>query len=166
MGRTSTADWRQARLPFLRGLAKPSALQRLLLDLIAHPGRTPKQDRQLESLWKAERADALADQQRQVAYRIVKDKASEKKRARDRRLIEMGALVEIAELTSDRGALLGGLLVLARSLKGAEGPALFARYKLEGDAVLKSREQARLARRRTSSNRDGTDEPDGSPSPA
>ena len=57
MGRTSTADWRQARLPFLRGLAKPSALQRLLLDLIAHPGRTPKQDRQLESLWKAERAD-------------------------------------------------------------------------------------------------------------
>lgn len=138
-----TEDWRIGRLAFLRGLSRPSDAQRMLLQLLDQPERSAKQARDLETLWRLERVNEKADQARVKAYRIVNEKRSTERKARDRRLIQLGALAEMAGLDVDRGLALGAFLFAAEQLQGNRGQVLAAEFKWRGDTMLKEREEVR-----------------------
>jgi hypothetical protein len=141
-----TEDWRAERLAFLRGLSKPSDAQRMLLSLVELPERSAKQMRELETLWRLERINERAESVRVKAYRIVNAKRSTDRKARDRRLIQLGALAEMAGLDVDRGLALGAFLYAAEHLQGDRGQVLTAEFKWRGDAMLKEREKVRKTR--------------------
>jgi hypothetical protein len=114
-----------------------------LLQLADLPQRSRHEDRQLAALVKLERVTERAEKAKVKAYKIVREKEDAARRARNRRLILQGALVDIAGLADlDRGVLLGGLLHLAETFGGAEGSRLQARFKARGDALLAQRERA------------------------
>jgi len=63
------------------------------------------------------------------------------RKARTRKLIELGGLVEIVGLGDvDKGALVGGLLKIAKDLEGREKSIMFGVHKRSGDAFLAARE--------------------------
>jgi hypothetical protein len=135
-------EWITARLAYLRGLKSPSELQRLMMLLADKPDRTPEEDRKLNAVVRAERAAVFAAKARMEATNIVNNKdrgkkAAEKK-ARDHRLIELGALFDLAGIgNQDRGALLGALLGMAK----IEDADRWGQWKRAGDALLAERER-------------------------
>jgi hypothetical protein len=113
-----------------------------LLVLVDHAEKTAADNRKLEVLWRAERAEERAQATRTNAARVVNADKEAAKKARNHRLIEQGALQDIAGLESwDRGTLLGALLGLAQ----INDPERLARWKAMGDAELALREQTRKA---------------------
>ena len=138
----NAGEWRQQRLAYIRGLKNPTPHQRLLLVLVDHAEKTATDNRKLEVLWRAERAEERAQATRTNAARVVNADKEAAKKARNHRLIEQGALQDIAGLESwDRGTLLGALLGLAQ----INDPERLARWKAMGDAELALREQTRKA---------------------
>lgn len=133
--------WLADRLAYLRGLKSPSDTQRLLLFISDKPDRTPEDERKLAALIRAERAADRAQRARAAAGRLIAaDKEAERK-ARTRKLIELGGLVEIAGLTEmDRGTLLGLMLAGAGA---ANDPERAASWKTRGDAAIAEREKGK-----------------------
>lgn len=94
-----------------------------------------------ENLEKAKRAKAELVKLRREQER--KDKASARK-ARNRALFQVGELVELAGLLDcDKGALLGGLLTVAKTLELGPESSRFQEWKQSGDALLAEREKTR-----------------------
>lgn len=94
-----------------------------------------------ENLEKAKIAKAELVKLRREQER--KDKASARK-ARNRVLFQVGGLVELAGLLDcDKGALLGGLLAVAKALENGPESARFQEWKQFGDARLAEREKTR-----------------------
>ncbi|MBU2718930.1 conjugal transfer protein TraD [Acidithiobacillus ferridurans] len=94
-----------------------------------------------ESLAKAKTAKSALDKIRRDQDR--KEKIAARK-ARNHALFMVGGLAEIAGLLdTDKGALLGGLLAIADSLKAGPGSSRFQQWKSTGDALLAEREAAR-----------------------
>ncbi|MDX5936768.1 conjugal transfer protein TraD [Acidithiobacillus thiooxidans] len=90
-----------------------------------------------ENLEKAKIAKAELVKLRREQER--KDKASARK-ARNRVLFQVGGLVELAGLLDcDKGALLGGLLTVAKTLEDGPESARFQEWKQSGDALLAER---------------------------
>ena len=146
----NAGEWRQQRLAYIRGLKNPTRHQKLLLVLVGHTERTDAETRKLEVLWRAERAEERAQATRTNAARVVNADDEAARKARNHRLIEQGALQDIAGLESwDRGTLLGALLGLAQ----INDPERLARWKAMGDAELALREQNRKAMGVNASNR-------------
>lgn len=144
---TTNTDWLASRVQFIKGLKSPSDSQRLLVQLYEASTRTAKQDRELSALAKLERINDKADAARQQAQRILVDKRQRDRKEREHRLIQVGALVEIAGFDSiDKGMLLGGFLHLAEQLRGPHSQDLLQTFKMRGDQILKQREDARQAR--------------------
>ena len=129
------------RLLYLRGLKSPSDAQRLILLLAEKTDRSPADEKRLAALWDAEfatakAAEAIAQAKRQAAAIVGEEKERERK-ARNHRLIQLGALLEIAGIdTQDRGALLGAFLGLANVTDSTK----WASWKQTGDAELAKRE--------------------------
>ena len=94
-----------------------------------------------ESLAKAKSAKSALDKIRRDQDR--KEKIADRK-ARNHALFMVGGLAEIAGLLeSDKGALLGGLLAIAKSLKAGPDSTRFQEWKNTGDALLAEREAGR-----------------------
>ena len=105
------SDWLQQKITYLAALKKPSDTQVLLLELAKLEQRTPEQEKIFNSLIKAEKAQDRANQQKLAVRKLLNaDKETERK-ARTKRLIELGALFEISGLDQrDPAELLGILL--------------------------------------------------------
>lgn len=96
-----------------------------------------------ESLAKARTAKSALDKIRRDQDR--KEKIAARK-ARNHALFMVGGLAEIAGLLeSDKGALLGGLLAIAKSLNAGPDSTRFQEWKNAGDALLAEREAARIS---------------------
>jgi hypothetical protein len=134
-------DWLPARMAYLRGLKSPSEMQRLFLLLADKPNRTPVEEKNLNAVIRAEKAAEFAARARQEAANLVnaekKAQAEVERKARTKRLIELGALFDLAGIGGqDRGALLGALLGMAK----IEDADRWGQWKRAGDALLAERE--------------------------
>jgi len=87
---------------------------------------------------------SLAEKERRLkeARRDISRKEREAARkARAHALIQLGGLIELAGLGDvDKGALLGGLLKIAKDLEGREKSLMFGVFKKNGDAFLAAKE--------------------------
>ena len=124
-------QWRDERLVMLRALASPTEHQRVLLALVdridtdgAAP-LSPAEKRQLEALWKLERAADQAQAARAALASLAEDDRKRKRKERDHRVYQRGALLGTAGILDfdtgefrtdgfDDATLLGALLGLAR----------------------------------------------------
>ena len=94
-----------------------------------------------ESLEKAKSAKAELDKLRKEQDRKAKSAA---RKARNNALFKVGSLVELAGLLdSDKGALLGGLMAVAKTLEYGPESSRFQEWKQTGDARLAEREKTR-----------------------
>ena len=94
-----------------------------------------------ESLAKAKSAKSALDKIRRDQDRKEKIAAG---KARNHALFMVGGLAEIAGLLElDKGALLGGLLAIAKSLNAGPDSPRFQEWKNTGDALLAEREAVR-----------------------
>lgn len=87
-----------------------------------------------------EKLETLERKQREISNKLAKEKArlkAQERKQRTRRLIEIGGLAEIAEISLlDRGAVLGAMLEVAHLLKD---PPTFEMLKSKGDSTLLER---------------------------
>lgn len=103
--------WLDDKITYLSALKNPNDAQRLLLELSQLNSRTEQQDKKLNALIKAEKAQDRANKQKLVVRKLLNaDKETERK-ARTKRLIEHGALFEIAGLDQRDHAELLGILI-------------------------------------------------------
>ncbi len=135
-------EWLAARLAYLRGLKSPTEMQRLLLLLADKPDRTSEEERKFNAVVRAEKAADFAAKARSEAANLInaekRAQAEAERKARAKRLIELGALFDLAGLDGqDRGALLGALLGVAKTLGDAPR---WEQWKSSGDALLAERE--------------------------
>ena len=137
--------WAVEKIEELRGIKNPTDGQRLALLLADKADRSDAETRNLQALLKAERAADRARSARAAAARLVANASEAERKARTRKMIELGGLVELAGLADlDRGALLG--LLLAAAKQAGDSDALAA-AKRAGDALLTSREADRKAKK-------------------
>ena len=135
-------EWLNARLAYLRGLKSPTEMQKFLMLLADKPDRTAEEEKKLNAVIRAEKAAVFAAKARMDATNIVNNKDREKKKAdkkaRNHRLIQLGALFDLAGIgDQDRGALLGALLGMA-NVKESDR---WANWKRQGDALLAEKER-------------------------
>lgn len=136
-------DWRASRVPYLRGLPRPSVTQQRLLELIDKSDKTADELRDLETLWKAEAAVYRADRAKADARAVVYGQRISARKARTHRLVELGALVAMSGMDQDRGLVLGALMEIAEQLRQPGSESAAARYKNRGDKRLAEQEQLR-----------------------
>ncbi len=134
-------EWIAARLAYLRGLKSPTEMQRLLMLLADKPDRTPEEEKKFNAVVRAEKAADFAAKARSEAANLInaekRAQAEAERKARTKRLIELGALFGLAGLDGqDRGALLGALLGMAK----VEDADRWGQWKRAGDALLAERE--------------------------
>lgn len=139
-------DWITDRLAYLRALKTPSAAQRMLLQLADLPERSRQEEREFKALLQLERVNERAEKAKVRAYKIVREKEDAGRRQRTRRLIELGALFDLAGIGDvDRGVLLGGLIEIAEDFRAPTSGRVQARFKARGDALLADRERGRIS---------------------
>jgi len=134
-------------LNFLKALSRPADYQKLLIELYEKAGRTAVEDRKLSALIRTEKASIRAgkakkDMQNLLNAEKAKEKALERK-ARTRRLIELGALFDIANLGHHGPAALAGML---SSIKIAPDDPRWLNWHKQGVAILQERKQAKNAK--------------------
>lgn len=135
-------DWTKDRVAYLKGLKTRTDHQELLVLLFDKPDRDKQDDRKLDVLVRAEKAAVRASKARQEAANLIRseDKAIKEaeRKARTKRLIDLGGLVDLAGISAkDKGELLGAFLGLSRVVDEER----WAKWKQEGDALLAEREQ-------------------------
>lgn len=108
---SNLADWLQQKITYIAALKKPSDTQALLLELAKLEQRTPEQDKIFNSLIKAEKAQDRANQQKIAVKKLLGAEKEAERKARTKRLIELGALFEIAGLNQRNPAELLGILL-------------------------------------------------------
>ena len=93
-----------------RGESKLSREQRLALHIANLPEKSEKDLAMLRTILDAERAAIIARRKKADAARVYQNVAEKERRARTRRLIELGGLVDIAGVSNyDKSVLLGAL---------------------------------------------------------
>ncbi|WP_297576665.1 conjugal transfer protein TraD [uncultured Deefgea sp.] len=133
----ATTDWLQDRIAHLKALKNPSEQQSLLILLAEKIERTTQEEKTFSALVRAEKAMLAATKARQAASQLInsenrKAKEAERK-ARNHRLIQQGALVDLAGLEQrSRGELMGLLLGAA----AITDPQRWSDWKMKGDAFL------------------------------
>jgi len=137
--------WLVSRVAYLKGLKSRTDQQELLVLLTEKTDRTPKDEKNLAALVKAEKANVRAAKARQEAASLInaerKAAAEAERKARDHEMYQAAGLLSLAGLVDkktgkpvmDRGELLGALLGLAK-LPG-DNPKR-AEWKRAGDALL------------------------------
>ena len=148
-------QWRDQRLVLIRALKSPTQDQRTLLALVDREGPdaaeplTPAEKRQLDALWKLERAAEQAQSARTALAELAADDRKKKRKERDHRVYQRGALLGTAGLIDfdtghfrvdgfDDATLLGALLGLAR----VSDPERLASWQKAGRAKFDELERA------------------------
>ena len=135
--------WLSDRIAYINGLKNPSLTQKTLVELhnIPEHERTPTNTKHLNTLIKAERtADRAASAQR-AAKKIFTEEQAKKRKERTHKLIQLGALFEIANLDNHNPAELLGILLKATELpKDDQKWALWREY---GQQTLNQRKDTK-----------------------
>ncbi len=136
--------WISSRLTYIKGLKSPSEQQSLLVLLAEKKDRTLHDEKKLNALIKAEKANIRASQARQNAANLInaekKAAAVAARKARDHEMYQSAGLLSLAGLVDketgmparDRGALLGALIALSKTTDEAR----WSDWKRHGDALL------------------------------
>ena len=103
-----------------RGKDKLSREQQLALYIAGLPERSKKDEEMLRTILDAERAAILARRKKAKAVKVYQDEAEKERRARTRRLIEYGGLVDIAGAGDYDKAVLLGVLASIQELQDHE----------------------------------------------
>lgn len=143
---TVTIDLPSGHLDFLKALSRPTDYQKLLIELYEKTDRTATEDKKLSALIRTEKATIRANKAKQDMQNLLnaersKEKALERK-ARTKRLIELGALFDIANLGHHDPATLVGML---SSIKIAPDDARWSKWHDQGVSILKERKQPKNA---------------------
>lgn len=143
---TATIDLPSGHLDFLKALSRPTDYQKLLIELYEKTDRTAIEDKKLSALIRTEKATIRANKAKQDMQNLLnaersKEKALERK-ARTKRLIELGALFDIANLGHHDPATLVGML---SSIKIAPDDARWSKWHDQGVSILKERKQPKSA---------------------
>ena len=137
--------WLVSRVAYLKSLKSRTDQQELLVLLAEKTDRTPKDEKNLAALVKAEKASVRAVKARQEAANLInaerKAAAEAERKARNHEMFKAAGLLSLAGLVDnetgkpvmDRGELLGALLGLAKL--PADNPKR-AEWKRAGDALL------------------------------
>jgi len=137
--------WLASRVSYLKALKSRNDQQELLVLLAEKTDRTPKDEKNLAVLVKAEKANVRAAKARQEATALInadrKAAADAERKTRDHEMYQAAGLLSLAGLvdkktgkpTIDRGELLGALLGLS---KVPEKDLRRADWKRAGDALL------------------------------
>lgn len=137
----------EGHLEFLKALTKPSEYQRLLIELHEKPNRTQIEEKKLAALIKTEKATIRANKAKQRMQDLLRTERTKQqalqRKARTRRLIELGALFEIAHLDQHDAATLVGML---SSIKIAPDDARWTQWHEKGVSILQQRKQAKTAK--------------------
>ena len=136
---TATIDLPSGHLDFLKALSRPTDYQKLLIELYEKTDRTATEDKKLSALIRTEKATIRANKAKQDMQNLLnaertKEKALERK-ARTKRLIELGALFDIADLGHHDPATLVGML---SSIKIAPDDARWSKWHDQGFPYSKS----------------------------
>ena len=139
-----TTEWIEHRVAYIRGLKKPTDRQRMLLLLAEKRFRSADDQRKLDTLITAEKAEERAQKARAKAARVVTAVKQAERKARNHELYKAAGLLILAGLVDgdtgkplrDRGELLGALLDVAER-KCDEKTA--KEWKRAGDAQLNER---------------------------
>jgi len=142
-----TIDLPSGHLDFLKALSRPTEYQKLLIELYEKTDRTATEDKKLSALIRTEKATIRANKAKQDMQNLfnaekTKQKALERK-ARTKRLIELGALFDIANLGHHDPATLVGIL---SAIKIAPDDARWSQWHKQGVAILQERKHAKNAK--------------------
>lgn len=130
-------------LQFLKALTRPTDYQRLLLELIQKTDRTPIEDKKLAALIKTEKAHIRAMKAKQQVNNLLNAEKAQQRKARTKRLIELGALFDIANLGHLDPATLVGML---SNIKIAPDSPKWDIWHKQGVLILQDRKQAKNAK--------------------
>ena len=144
---TAKLELPDGHLIFLKALSRPTDYQKLLIELYEKTDRTPIEDKKLSALIRTEKASIRAnkakrDMQNLLNAEKTKEKALERK-ARTKRLIELGALFDIANLGHHDPATLVGML---SNVKIAPDDPKWTNWHKQGVSILQERKQAKNAK--------------------
>lgn len=132
------AKWIDEHLAMLKGMKARSEQQELLLLLAEKRERTKEEQKQLDVLLRAEKAQVQAKKAARDAADLLGARKEAERKARNHRLIQQGVLIDLAGLEGwDRGEILGGLLAMANATNNREHRA---GWKRQGDALLAQKE--------------------------
>jgi len=124
----------------LRTYSKQTPAQQLLLILVDKKERNAEDKRKLSVLIRAELAEEKADAARQNVKNLLrndeKKRSTEERKARNHRLIKLGALVDVAGLEDKSAGEILGLLLSGNGFDAEKWMAL----KVAGDVLLVERE--------------------------
>ena len=134
-------------LNFLKALSRPTDYQKLLIGLYEKTDRTTIEDKKLSALIRTEKANIRANKAKKEMQNLLnaektKEKALERK-ARTKRLIELGALFDIANLGHHDPATLVGML---SNVKIASDDPKWTNWHKQGVSILQERKQAKNAK--------------------
>ena len=135
-------------LNFLKAVSRPTDYQKLLIELYEKTDRTTIEDKKLSALIRTEKANIRANKAKKEMQNLLnaeknKEKALERK-ARTKRLIELGALFDIANLGHHDPATLVGML---SNVKIAPNDPKWTNWHKQGVSILQERKQAKNANR-------------------
>lgn len=139
-------EWLQNRRDYLRGLRKPTAQQQLLMALADLPQRSPREQRRLDVLVRAERLAEKAQKARGEANRVLSEEQRQLCKKRDHALYRAAGLLRVAGVVdSTTGELRIDARVLAGILSALQNGELgkVSRLKTPGDRLIADREAKR-----------------------
>ena len=144
---TATIDLPSGHLDFLKALSRPTDYQKLLIELYEKIDRTATEDKKLSALIRTDKATIRANKAKQDMQNLLnaertKEKALERK-ARTKRLIELGALFDIANLGHHDPATLVGML---SNVKIASDDPKWTNWHKQGVSILQERKQPKNAK--------------------
>ncbi len=143
-----TKTWRDTYITSIKTYKSPTPTQALIIELNELTTRTPRQNRDLDTLLRAEEAReklaAISQRATQIARTAAAEKEKTARQIRNKRLIDHGLLVELAKLHERTDAELLGVLL---SVAGVEDPERWAGWSKFGAQRLAERDAADAARR-------------------
>lgn len=140
---TSKLQLPDGHLQFLKALTRPTEYQRLLLQLMEKTERTLIEDKKLAALIKTEKANLRAMKAKQQVNTLLNAEKAQQRKARTKRLIELGALFDIANLGHLDPATLVGML---SNIKIAPDSPKWDIWHQQGVSILKQRKHAQNAK--------------------
>lgn len=144
---TSKLQLPDGHLQFLKALTRPTDYQRLLLELMEKTERTQIEDKKLAALIKTEKANLRAMKAKQQVNTLLNAEKAQQRKARTKRLIELGALFDIANLGHLDPATLVGML---SNIKIAPDSPKWDIWHQQGVSILKQRKHAQNAKQEQS----------------
>ena len=134
-------------LAYLKALSKPTEYQRLLIELYEKDEHSPIENKKLMALIKTEKAHLRAMKAKKEMQQLLNAEANKEKalqrKQRTKRLIELGALFDIANLGHHDPATLVGML---SNIRIAPDDPKWTNWHTQGVSILQQRKQAKNAK--------------------